>query len=198
MNNTWAICRHQNVSNANRSEKVVQRQAKTNWANLVGSVAIVFLGLAIVSGCDSNFSGPEPTPEVSGKVTLDGQPLADTKIVFVPYRLYGPDGMKRQISYAVTDAQGEFSLKRGNNDLGTHLGMHRVVISKKKTEGVRTGRLEVADLELFSSEFSELSQPADELIPTIYNLHSILTFKVDVTTSQADFELSSVDPLLKK
>ena len=160
----------------------------------------IFLMLTVSIGCEPDFVAGELTTDVTGQVLLDGQPVAGAKVVFIPFRLNGPNGDKQTMAYGTTDAEGNFILRRANDQPGVWRGLHRVIISKKDSEGARMGRLESADLARFDDTKFKLSQPADEKIPVIYNLQSTLTFNVDSTLKmvRANFELNSVDPLLKQ
>lgn len=60
-----------------------------------------------------------PVGEVHGQVTLNGQPLPDCQVEFIP--LAGG-----RSSYAMTDNQGQYVLKYKGNAEGALLGKHRV------------------------------------------------------------------------
>jgi hypothetical protein len=83
----------------------------------------IVLGLVIVAaGC----GGGRRTVPVSGRVTLDGQPLADAQVIFRPdsKELYpGP------ASHGKTDAQGQFILRTVDGHNGAVVGPHKVRIS---------------------------------------------------------------------
>jgi hypothetical protein len=83
--------------------------------------AVVAVGLAAVVGC----TGRE-FAEVEGRVTLDGQPLANVQVVFLP----DPDrGNRGNNASAYTDADGRYQLNTPrDNQVGTVVGPHRVVI----------------------------------------------------------------------
>jgi hypothetical protein len=71
-------------------------------------------------GCGGD-TGPE-LAEVSGKVTLDGQPLAKVSLQFTPET---PGGSP---SYGVTDSEGAYELLFSNERSGAMPGKHRVEI----------------------------------------------------------------------
>jgi hypothetical protein len=78
-----------------------------------------FVLLVLLLGCGG--SGPEVAP-VSGRITVDGQPMENVDIVFQPDESKSP-------SYGRTDKDGRYTLvyKRGQD--GARLGWHSVGIS---------------------------------------------------------------------
>src|SRR5262245_17357041 len=86
-------------------------------ASCFARVALILLA-TVVAGC--NNSGPEIAP-VHGRVTLNGQPLANADIQFQP------DGAKRP-SMARTDAQGGYELVYRRGQSGAIVGTHSVRI----------------------------------------------------------------------
>ena len=82
-----------------------------------GALAVV---AAVAGGCSS----AREFAEVEGAVTLDGKPLGQVQVVFVPDATKGNKGNN---ATAFTDAQGQYRLKaeRDGKD-GTVLGPHRV------------------------------------------------------------------------
>lgn len=84
----------------------------------------VSLAAAVVlasAGC-----GGREFAEVAGRVTLDGKPLADVEVVFLPDSLKGNHA---NTASAVTDADGRYQLYTPrDNRAGTVLGAHRVVV----------------------------------------------------------------------
>jgi hypothetical protein len=84
------------------------------------TVLVLFAG-ALAFGC----SGRQ-FAEVEGTVTLDGKPLEEVEVVFVPDSLKGNPGNNAS---AYTDAQGHYKLRseRDQRD-GTVLGPHRVIV----------------------------------------------------------------------
>jgi hypothetical protein len=78
----------------------------------------VLLALGCV-GCGP--SGPELAP-VSGRITLDGQPLSTADIIFQPDESKSP-------SYGRTDSDGRYELGYKRGVAGALLGQHTVRIS---------------------------------------------------------------------
>jgi len=80
------------------------------------SVGLILLQLAM-AGCAE--SGPEVAP-VRGRITLDGQPLPYTSIVFQPANM-PPSG-------GYTDESGNYELIHKRGVKGALIGMNRVTI----------------------------------------------------------------------
>jgi hypothetical protein len=123
------------------------------------------LALACV-GCDS---GPE-IASVEGTVTMDGAPLANASVVFVPEN-GRPAG-------ATTDAQGKYVLTFTEGRKGATPGKHKVRISTLADPS------ETPDGEPIPA------QP--ETVPMRYNAQTELTFTVEPATKNvANFDLES-------
>jgi hypothetical protein len=75
--------------------------------------------LLLVAGCIK--SGPEVAP-VSGRVTVDGQPMENVDVVFQPENSGSP-------SYGRTDKDGHYTLGYNRNVQGALVGSHNVGIS---------------------------------------------------------------------
>jgi hypothetical protein len=126
------------------------------------------LGLVVaVAGCGS------PYVAVSGVVTLDGQPLPDATVTFLPGR-----GTEADVgsSYGRTGPDGRYTLTTIQmNRAGVGRGEHKVVISRLKSGGARLG------------DFDQV-----ETLPARYNAKTELTFTVPPSGSDAaNFELKS-------
>jgi hypothetical protein len=83
------------------------------------------LGLPLVFalGCGSHRFVP-----VSGTITLDGQPLADARIVFHP--LPAPNSTEVEPeSFGFANEKGEYFLKVSRTQKGAVVGKHRVTIT---------------------------------------------------------------------
>lgn len=133
------------------------------------------LSVLLLIGCGS----PTGFVPVSGKVTMDGKPLDDAHVSFEP-NLKGttPANTPKNSpggSYAITDAQGRFRLKRVTDDAsGAAVGEHIVTISKYKPLNP-----------------SDDAAPVLEQVPAKYR-DGTLKFSVPAGgTDKADFELSS-------
>lgn len=80
--------------------------------------------LFLLAGCGSGKSNIALVT-VSGTAMLDGQPLADAAIVFIPLKSQQP-----QPSWGHTDADGHYELKTSDGKDGAAIGPYRIVVSK--------------------------------------------------------------------
>jgi hypothetical protein len=76
------------------------------------------LSLLVLAGCSQ--SGPELAP-VSGRVTLDGQPLVGVTLMFQPEGTGSP-------SYGATDQDGRYQLGYNRTRQGAMIGWHTIRI----------------------------------------------------------------------
>src|SRR5438477_9754865 len=83
----------------------------------------------LVSGAAGCGSSPFETAPVSGKVTLNGQPLAEARISFQPI---GSEKEQGPGSATTTDAEGKFILTTAEGHRGATVGKHQVRISTLK------------------------------------------------------------------
>jgi hypothetical protein len=119
------------------------------------------LGMLAAAGCSS-----EPT--VSGEVTLDGQPLKEGVIKFVP-----ADGKSQTVSAPIVD--GRFSAK-------VPPGEKKVEISAPKV----TGKIKMID-----ATDAKAVDKVEELLPERYNVRSELTMTVQGGSQEKRFDLTS-------
>jgi hypothetical protein len=86
------------------------------------------LGLLLFTyGCGS---GRPALVKVSGKVTLDGQPLSDAQVAFQP--ITTDDDKFQRPSSAMTDASGQFVPQTYEEGDGLRVGKYRVAILKQE------------------------------------------------------------------
>ena len=121
----------------------------------VRNLALAFVALTLF-GCGGK--GYRLT-DVSGTITLDGKPLPNASVTFIPVG----DGVG-PASTAITDESGNFQLRTIDLDLsGATLGDHRVTVT--------TARASSAD---------EMAKISKELVPPKYRDGSFrLTVKAD-------------------
>lgn len=124
------------------------------------------LPLLLLVGCNR---GPELAP-VSGRITLDGQPLAVAQLIFQP------DARNSASSYGLTDEGGHYELRYGRERLGALVGSHTVRIR--------------AATELTGPKGGTILRP--QILPPRYNSQSELHREVKSgVDNQFDFDLSS-------
>jgi hypothetical protein len=120
--------------------------------------------LSVLAGC-----GRSDMAAVSGKVTLDGQPLENAFLEFVP------TGDKGSVSSGRTNAAGEYELMFSRDTRGAFLGPHKVRITTKEITVDEKQR--------------EVWLP--EKVPARYNAQTELTRDVEPGENRFDFDLKS-------
>jgi hypothetical protein len=124
--------------------------------------ACVIIGVAVaIAGCGDNLK----LAKVTGTVTLDGQPLANARVLFQP--------KQGRPSLGITDSSGKFELQYTQETMGAVQGEHVVSIT--------TSPVEIADG----------SKRVKEVVPSRYNSRSTLTVTVDKSHRTHDFALQS-------
>jgi hypothetical protein len=126
------------------------------------SAALV--GLVLLAGCRPSGSS------VSGKVTLDGAPLPEATISFVPL------GDATQTAGWAAVQDGQYAIA-ADSDLTA--GKFRVEIRALKSTGAKTNANDPTLIE------------AQEAIPSRYNAQSELTVEIKAGENVADFSLTS-------
>jgi hypothetical protein len=158
---------------------------KTVCTQAVSAILWTVLAASFLAGAGCGETGADYSKvelfSVSGKVTLDGQPLADAVVTFD-----APDG---QFAYGLTDVSGAYSLRLDSVRSGCTPGPKTVRISTTRkivglnaTEG--EGSAEVGEGNL---EKGKGGVVADK-VPPRYNAKSEL--KADVSSSQLTFDFS--------
>jgi len=129
----------------------------------IGLLTIIgLLALTWNAGCS------RPAASVSGKVTLDGAPLDDANISFVPQA-----DTQKQAGWA-TISGGQYSIPESNG-LGT--GEFHVEIRALRPTGEKSN--------------DPTMIPAREIIPAKYNTQTQLTAEIKAGDNVKDFELKS-------
>jgi hypothetical protein len=157
------------------ADQASSRLSRSRHLGVGGVLLGVALGMVI--GCGS--SGPQ-MGRVSGKVTYQGQPVANATVTFLP------DAAGSQSATGITDASGEYQLSTfGKND-GALVGKHRAnVVARAAFEG----KLPPGAGEAMLEEFQSVGKP---LIPQKYfNVEtSGLSFDVQSGSNQIDLVLT--------
>ena len=152
--------------------------------------------LLISAGCGT--PGLQP---VSGRVTLDGEPVANAEVIFAPMQVEGATNAGPH-SKATTDSDGRFELASKDGNKGAIIGKHRV--------GITTGKLSDMDVsKVVSAALAENPKITDKALAEVrlkairdftpksklsdsYNRKTILTFEVvQGGTEEANFDLKS-------
>jgi hypothetical protein len=193
--------------NAVRSNQTQPWADRSKYKKQVMKRTSVMISLALIiwTGCNSNWSTPTGTAKVQGKVTLDGSPIHQAKIIFVPNTLRNPAGKLMPLAFGLTDEEGKFEMKYSDGVDQLMSGTYTVVISKKNENTNRRQNTALAwetenyilpdDVAKFES-----FQNSEDVFPAVYNSDSILVFEVtkSAEANEAKFELSTVDPALQE
>ena len=89
-------------------------------------VPLFALVLLTATACNSN----PPFAEVSGVVKLDGKPMPDALVEFLPDPDQGTHGPRAS---GTTDGEGRFRLVRDDEKDGAVVGFHRVLLQDART-----------------------------------------------------------------
>jgi len=130
-------------------------------------------GLLLV-GCGSPGPGIPLTP-VAGTVTLDGNPVAEAKVTFVPQVETKGNG-----GWALTDSTGKYSLKTPQGAAGVPDGQYKVTVSLRRNPD---GTLPKADEPPIESK-------ARETLPPIYSSESKTTLQAAVSAGSKQFDFA--------
>ena len=88
---------------------------------------VVCLASLVSMGCGNRSYDVAP---VSGRITLDGKPLANAQVIFQPIAGAGKNAEPGPGSYGKTDADGRYTLETVEPaEPGAVVGRHRVTIS---------------------------------------------------------------------
>ncbi len=133
-----------------------------------GMSAMVLATLAFVVGCGGG--GDPDVVQVSGTVTMDGEPLPNATVLFV-------SGQGRP-SGAITDEQGYYELNYTGDQKGARIGNNRVEITTAQ------GPSETME--------GDPVPPVPEIVPPEYNERSELEYEVKADGDNvANFDLTS-------
>lgn len=149
---------------------------------LLGILAAV--SLVCVAGCGEG--GPK-LGTVTGTVTMDGQPLADALVTFMPVEP-GP------AATGTTDAAGKYQLLSGDRQ-GAVLGQHKVAVKSLKSGGEAWGKMSEEEYQKAAMGGRNASAYDNatvvEPIPARYNANTELVKEVESGENVIDLELTS-------
>ena len=153
--------------------------------NMQSRVVVCFFSLtfAITSGCESKPSAIYSTlglVAVSGRITLNGQPLAKAVVTF-------DDAQDGSFSYGLTDANGKYKLRIDSDMWGAKPGKKIVRISTaRQILGLNTSEEGGEN----SSEKQALkSESAKEIVPEKFGKRSELSVEVSPSSKTFNFDL---------
>jgi hypothetical protein len=148
--------------------------------------ALLAIITLVVAGCGT--SGP-PMGQVTGTVTLDGKPMPNRMVVFVP-KAGG------QTSTATTNSEGRYELI-GASTKGALIGLHTVSITSVREAAAAA--VDMSQMPSDSPQYAAQGDPAaykkvaefKEVIPARYNTKTELVEEVKAGKNTIDFDLKS-------
>ena len=141
------------------------KPTKVRGAYLPTRIVVALMAVSILPGCGDSMFDYAP---VSGRITLDGQPVSKARVVFMP-KSTREDGEAGPFSNGETDAEGRYRLRSVSKSPidGAVIGPHRIIISTRRMHMDPDN----PDREILDS---------NETIPRLYS---------DYTLSQLQFEV---------
>jgi hypothetical protein len=140
----------------------------------------IALGMLMILQLGCTTSDQPEIGQVTGTVTLDGQPLTGVAVVFQPDNGRPARGM--------TDAQGKYELTYIRDVKGSKVGPNRVEIAPSE-EGEESVDIEAGDDE--SQPTAGISRSGKPVVPARYNVQSELKVDVKSGENNFDFQLES-------
>ena len=134
--------------------------------------------LFLVAGCSS---GIQMNEQVEGTVKLDGAPLANVVVEFVPNL---KSTTQAPVSSATTDASGHFKLICANQKPGAVVGKHNVLIRVGRGGG--NGGAEEMDAPAAAPQ-SNAKRPT---IPADYTSAQKTPIKIEVTADKHSYDVN--------
>ncbi len=122
---------------------------------------LVAIPLVIMCGCRPS----QDIGHVSGRVTWEGNPVANATVTFRP--------AEGRSSYGITDDEGQYELMQPGGERGAAVGIHAISIETYR---------------IYTDESGEPREHA-ETIPARYNANSELTHEVKPGQQTVDFAL---------
>lgn len=153
----------------------------------LAAFTVALLAGLVSTGC----SGDSRVAAVSGTVTLDGKPIGDAAVAFVP-----KDGGRP--AFGITDADGNFELTTFAPRDGALIGSHSVTITPAddESEAASPDVSEAGDdsLNSVAAEFKPKRRPKRSRIPGRYSNQDSSGLEFEVKRGQgnlAEFAISS-------
>jgi hypothetical protein len=148
---------------------------------LAPALAVLGLGVALaLPGCQKV---PPPVTEAEGTVLLDGKPLPQAQVEFVP-ELHGFGAEMN--STALTDDAGHFHLTCSfNQQPGAVVAKHHVIVMEAPTPAEYRGQDERTQTSLAQYIAKLKNRP----IPTVYGTLSKTPLVVEVKAGQTTYDL---------
>jgi hypothetical protein len=133
-------------------------------------IMTLVVAASVLAGC----SNEPPYGDVFGKVTLDGKPISEGAIRFVPI-----DGKTSSAGALIKD--GEYRQKVRINKVRVEISSPNLAVRAQRSPTSKPGELVESDVE---------ATPTD-LIPARYNVNSDLELDLNPGDNPQDFDLKS-------
>lgn len=151
---------------------------------VLGTFLLAFACLGVL-GCGAG--GPATAP-VTGKVTMDGDPVPNALVTFVAKD-------KGSAATGMTDASGQYSLSTAGKE-GAILGSYTVKVTSTQAPAasateVRSDSAEYANMATGDYAAQSEAQSVKEAIPAKYNSKSELTCEVTSGSNTFDIAMES-------
>jgi len=148
---------------------------------------LAWVVVGIIAGCSS---GRPKTYQVTGAVTMKGQPVEAATVVFVPV-----EGASYQAATGITDASGNFKLSTFAGNDGAQEGEYRIKVSKfnvkKPTKEEQDRYISMEEERKMQFGDDKPAVPAKNLLPAKYNddATSGLTYTVKRGSNTVELKL---------
>ena len=176
-------------------------------STVLAILSIIAATVVATTGCYLDYPEHGGSAEVQGTITLDGMPVNNAKIVFLPDKLKRSSSKVAPIAYGQTDSEGKFTLAYRDGEKEIAAGVYKLIISKSEhvvKDGSRLN-LEEDDATLLRNSKSLTTDGSEavetiERIPTMYNSESTLKFTIEPSPKILfpKFDLTTVDPFLSE
>ena len=164
-------------------------------------LAFLAFWLVATAGCQNSNPTATSTANVTGTITLDGEPVPAAAIVFIPVNLRNDNNEVLNLAYGVTNEDGFFQLTYSDSSSDIIAAKYNILITKSNSTNENEKPTSPWPLALLPESIAKFSafNESEELIPENYNIHSNLYFEFSGLEANVEknFELSTIDPSLK-
>ena len=152
--------------------------------NAAVKLAVAFVLLAVTIGC----GGDDRVATVRGTVTLDGEPVGDASVTFMPKEGGRP-------AFGMTDADGAYELTTFKEADGAMVGNHLVTVTAFEEEVNAKAEAAAEELGSLAEVMHPNARPKQTwIVPQVYSESETSGLEFEVKRgekNQADFPLSS-------
>ena len=151
------------------------------------TTAFVWLAMAVlmltIVACDtSQLLNTADRKRVTLTVTLNGQPISQARVVFIPQRLHNDQRRLIPLAFGVTDEAGKCKLKTADDSEMLDAVQYRCVVTKPRPATVTPIHL---GRDAFDWQLRAMWSAQPNEIPEQYNLHSRLAVDLSQESSSS-------------